>query len=349
MVKGDRPAVMARDPGRLYHTGLLWSLVLGACAARNVLLVQMVGTGSHEFVMRRLGEQLVQRGHRVTQIRWLHAFSDLVPANSSVEIISRRVKNAALRHRRFDAAGVFQPVSSGAWRGASSLGVALDLAQQPHTYCEDLLGDQRLLRRMRRRRFDVAIVDVYCNVCGVAFARALRLPVVGLYVVSVVGSEQSNLMGLVNMPSAVVAQFTGLTPPMSLLQRLHNAFVILGFKLVSRYLLAVSDIYVQKYHPELPTSASLMRNLDMALYNSNFLVTQPLLLPPNMQAIGCVQCTPPRPLPQNLETFFKSSGEHGVIIFCMGITLYDPELIPVRFIERFMRIFSRLEQKVLAT
>ncbi|XP_037078815.1 UDP-glucuronosyltransferase 3A1-like [Pollicipes pollicipes] len=254
----------------------------------------MVGTGSHEFVMRRLGEQLVQRGHRVTQIRWLHAFSDLVPANSSVEIISRRVKNAALRHRRFDAAGVFQPVSSGAWRGASSLGVALDLAQQPHTYCEDLLGDQRLLRRMRRRRFDVAIVDVYCNVCGVAFARALRLPVVGLYVVSVVGSEQSNLMGLVNMPSAVVAQFTGLTPPMSLLQRLHNAFVILGFKLVSRYLLAVSDIYVQ-----------------------------------------------------NLETFFKSSGEHGVIIFCMGITLYDPELIPVRFIERFMRIFSRLEQKVV--
>ena len=44
-------------------------LLLAPAAAINVLILHPVYAGSHELTLRVLGEQMVARGHRVTQIR----------------------------------------------------------------------------------------------------------------------------------------------------------------------------------------------------------------------------------------------------------------------------------------
>lgn len=51
-------------------TGLLLLLaLLSAADAINVLILHPLYSGSHERTLRMFGEQMVERGHSVTQIR----------------------------------------------------------------------------------------------------------------------------------------------------------------------------------------------------------------------------------------------------------------------------------------
>jgi len=336
---------------------LLCALAASSCSGRRVLMVQMVHTGSHVFVMRSLAAQLVQRGHQVTQLRWLTALSSLVPLNDTaktddgsghVEVISRRIDNADRRFGSFDTAGVFQPIVTSTWQHEWSLTIAArHLMEVPHAYCSDLLADTALLSEMRLRRFDVAIVDVFTSTCGVAFTRALGLPTVGFYVVLPVGGEHSQVTGLLNLPSLVVSALSRMRPPLTgIWRRLYNTAALTSMKLAAHYVMAVCDVYIRRYQPSLPSSAALLQEMDVALYNSHFLTRQPLLLPPNLQAIGCVQCGLAAPLPERLERFFSGSGRHGVIVFSVGITLYDPQQMPAEFVGRLLGAFGQLRQRV---
>jgi len=49
---------------------------------------------------------------------------------------------------------------------------------------------------------------------------------------------------------------------------------------------------------------------------------------------------------QELEDFFQSSGEHGVILFTMGF-IFNPQTVPKSLMNSFMAAFARLPQKVL--
>ena len=42
----------------------------------------------------------------------------------------------------------------------------------------------------------------------------------------------------------------------------------------------------------------------------------------------------------------QSAGEHGVIVFSLGITGYEAMSVPDDYIEAFMNVFGRLKQKV---
>ena len=54
---------------------------------------------------------------------------------------------------------------------------------------QNLLSDQHLFEMLRARQFDVALVDIISNECGLALAAALKLPVVGFWGFSFVGGE----------------------------------------------------------------------------------------------------------------------------------------------------------------
>ena len=59
-------------------------------------------------------------------------------------------------------------------------------------WLQDLLSDRQLFEQLRGRRFDVALVDIIANECGLVLAAALRLPVVGFWGFSFVGGEVSS-------------------------------------------------------------------------------------------------------------------------------------------------------------
>uniref|UniRef100_A0A8B9H743 Uncharacterized protein n=1 Tax=Astyanax mexicanus TaxID=7994 RepID=A0A8B9H743_ASTMX len=56
------------------------------------------------------------------------------------------------------------------------------------------------------------------------------------------------------------------------------------------------------------------------------------------------EITPSKPLPQDLEAFVQSSGEHGFIVMTLG-TLVDG--LPADTAEEIAAVFSKLPQKVI--
>ena len=58
-------------------------------------------------------------------------------------------------------------------------------------YCDTVLGDKALLARLRETKFDVSIVDMIYNECGLALAHHLdaALPTVGFWAFSFISGE----------------------------------------------------------------------------------------------------------------------------------------------------------------
>ncbi|XP_063590547.1 uncharacterized protein LOC134767479 [Penaeus indicus] len=70
----------------------------------NVLILHPIYAGSHELTLRKFGEKLVERGHRVTQLRWRSTKTRAV--NSSVQVITLNPDNHDLRQRGEQMAGI---------------------------------------------------------------------------------------------------------------------------------------------------------------------------------------------------------------------------------------------------
>ncbi|XP_043204055.1 UDP-glucuronosyltransferase 1A9-like [Amphibalanus amphitrite] len=320
-------------------------LLLSPAAAINVLILHPVYAGSHELTLRVLGEQMVARGHNVTQIRFLSRKSK--PVDSPVELLSRTVNNTDLRSSYFDRDGVFVPPTDLLWQRTRRLSsLPTDVFSMTHAFCESLLGDHHLFESLRQRRFDVALVDIISNECGLALAAALKLPVVGFWGFSFVGGE-SHATSTMNLPSVTPTFLSDTGPQMGFTARLYNTLCMIVHKVLLQVQFRIANEYIQRHYPTLPDAATLVNNIDMVLVHSNFLASQPVLLPPNVQMIGCTQCRDARPLPKDYEDFMQSAGEHGVIVFSLGITGYEALSVPDDYIEAFMNVFGRLKQKVL--
>lgn len=65
---------------------------------------------------------------------------------------------------------------------------------------------------------------------------------------------------------------------------------------------------------------------------------------PNVVYIGGFQCQEPSPLPDNLNTFVESSGDHGVIVMSLGTFV---SALPRETTEAIAAAFAELPQKVI--
>ena len=44
------------------------AVILSICESANILILHPIYCGSHEFVLRNLGDYLIKKGHSVTQV-----------------------------------------------------------------------------------------------------------------------------------------------------------------------------------------------------------------------------------------------------------------------------------------
>ncbi|XP_040012718.1 UDP-glucuronosyltransferase 2B15-like isoform X2 [Xiphias gladius] len=65
---------------------------------------------------------------------------------------------------------------------------------------------------------------------------------------------------------------------------------------------------------------------------------------PNVIYMGGFQCKDAKPLPQHLEEFVQSSGEHGVIIMSLGTLIGE---LPHDLADEIAAAFAKLPQKVI--
>jgi hypothetical protein len=201
--------------------------------------------------------------------------------------------------------------------GHCSLLKTLWKLDRPHiilgAYCDQMLGNQDLIKRLKSETFDVTIVDLLYNECGLALAHHIRTPAIGFWAQSFSGQVRKfqtysilkQCQGIVNatfvfiqeadlttadLTPSVVPFYTTQNPRnMSFLQRVLNV-AMKGFM----WTMTVAqcyycDFFIQRHLPGEPGSLDLLGNLNGFLINSHPILDSPRLLPDTFISVGGLQ------------------------------------------------------------
>ena len=237
------------------------------------------------------------RGHRVTTVRFADKHGlRLRPLGANHTEIVLHLDNTAgdIPYTSAGRDGRFAMPMELLWSDGNSLATLLKLAQDPwkvvRTYCDQLLGNDDLIARLRRTPFDVAVVDLIYNECGLAMAsHVLAVPATVGYWAFSFSSGEPELTAAATPASHVPAFMSEFTQDMTFGQRASN----LGLKAFARLLMLyhtwVCDGVVGKHFPEAPPSAQLLADLNGALINSDSVLDYPRLQPETFLNVGGMQ------------------------------------------------------------
>ena len=254
----------------------------------NILVVQPIFSGSHEFILRLFAEYMTTRGHTVTVVRFASVKNPKF-SNSSVNVINVKpldddgsCSNFITPDGKWD---VGLTLADQLWNfdGGWSF-LSLDMFCRYRVQCETIL-DKQLFHSLKVMSFDVAIVDILSNGCGVALAKALNLPVASFWVFGFTGFDAASTPTL-SIPSTVPAAFTGLPEKMSFWQRIENLVKYNLYLVYHEICNTINQRIVSEMFPNLPPVWEMTHDIDIHLIVPNFLTTKPKLTAPNVFSIG---------------------------------------------------------------
>uniref|UniRef100_A0A665X2R8 UDP-glucuronosyltransferase n=1 Tax=Echeneis naucrates TaxID=173247 RepID=A0A665X2R8_ECHNA len=205
-----------------------------------------------------------------------------------------------------------------------------------------MLKDKDLMNGLRERKYDLVLTDPAWGV-GIMLAHALKLPLI--YNVRWVTSGEGHLAVAPSPLSFIPVTGSGLSDKMSFIQRVKNVIFYVIWQAQDIFLIrpqyqAVCDEF---FSPEIRYS-DLLRGVDIWLMRVDFVFEFPRPTMPNVVYMGGFQCKPAKPLPQHLEEFVQSSGEHGVILMSLGTFVGE---IPADMTNEIAAAFAKLPQKVI--
>lgn len=315
-----------------------------AVDSANILMVHPVVSRSHELMFITIGEALASRGHNVTLIRFKGYPKTPVKL---IKVITLEVQAKGREVPYMNDDGVVEPPHDLLWsRARAPHTVPLDITVPVGIACETLISNDTIRMVKNTCDYDIAIVDLLFNECGLALVYELQLPVVAYWPTFPTAGETFWTSSFMS-PSYYPAMMTEYTDRMTLVQRFINTAYYLG-GVTFAYFIMLSSMHdvISKTLPNTPHPTQLIHNISMLLINSDFTLDFPRPITPNTIYIGCLQCRPTRPLPQDLEEFMQSSGDDGVIIFSLGAT-FNEEGMPTSVIKEIYNAFSRCKQKFL--
>uniref|UniRef100_A0A4W5QZ19 UDP-glucuronosyltransferase n=1 Tax=Hucho hucho TaxID=62062 RepID=A0A4W5QZ19_9TELE len=301
--------------------------------------------GSHWLNMDNLIKALHSKGHTVTVVRttksWctkeesLHYSFSTIPVTDGVEyeefvkrIVKKvidRVRNETLTHLQIEMFSSMSKVHKH----------ACDLATA-------VLKDKDLMKTLKENQYDLVLTDPAWG-AGILVAHYLQLPLV--YNVRWVISREGHLTIAPSPMSYIPMTLSGLSDKMTFTERVKNMLFYLLFTVRDRLTLrpqyqAVCDEFFQ---PGVDFY-ELLQGADLWLMRVDFVFEFPRPTMPNVIYTGGFQCKPAKPLPQELEEFVHSSGEHGVIIMSLGTFVTE---FPHDIADVIAAAFAQLPQKVI--
>ncbi|KAM8893918.1 UDP-glucuronosyltransferase 2B1-like isoform 2-T2 [Spinachia spinachia] len=206
----------------------------------------------------------------------------------------------------------------------------------------DIVEDKDLMKTLEGRKYDLVLTDPAWGV-GILLAHALKLPLV--YNVRWITSGEGHRAIAPSPLSYIPLTGTGLSDKMTFVQRVQNYF----FSLI----VLAQDVFVirpqyqafcdQFFSPEV-RYIDLLHGADLWLMRVDFVLEFPRPTMPNVVYMGGFQCKPAEPLPDHLEEFVQSSGEHGVIIMSLGTFVSE---LPADISNEMAAAFAKLPQKVI--
>ncbi|XP_072550959.1 UDP-glucuronosyltransferase 2C1-like isoform X2 [Salminus brasiliensis] len=222
------------------------------------------------------------------------------------------------------------------------IGLLKTLANFISNMTATIFEDENMMKMLKEKNYDLMLTDPAWGI-GVMLAHYLNLPVV--YNVRWIPSGEGHLEIAPSPLSYVPMTGSGHSNRMTFIQRVKNVIIYLVMEVQYRLFTypaykAVCDRYLG---PHVDFHA-LLQGADIWLMRVDYVFEFPRPTMPNVIYVGGFQCQEAKPLPQDLEDFVQSSGEHGFIIMSIG-TFVDE--LPSERAEEVAAAFAQLPQKVI--
>ncbi|XP_078392377.1 UDP-glucuronosyltransferase 1A1-like [Cetorhinus maximus] len=211
-----------------------------------------------------------------------------------------------------------------------------------HSICEYLLYNTELMKELAEEKYDALLTDPFVP-CGAIIAENLSLPTVNLLRGLPCGLD--NLATQCPRPLSYVPRiYSGNTDRMTFLQRMQNVLLSLLEPLLCWFIYSPFEELAQRFLQREVTLVQLLSQTSIWLLRYDFTLEYPRPLMPNMVLVGGINCKDRKPLPQDLEEFMNSSGEHGAVIFSLGSMMSG---MPIEAANLVAEALGQLPQKVL--
>ncbi|KAM9475139.1 UDP glucuronosyltransferase 5 family, polypeptide E1 [Clarias gariepinus] len=332
----------------LLIAALLWSQT-SPSSAGNILVYPL--DGSHWVNMDIVLRELHQRGHELTVVRSSTSWYISENASYYKSLTVQVTESHYLEEPELMAKFLLRNIDIQRGKGSFLQFVAIQqelitlLKENNRISCEMLriiLENKALVKKLRDAKYDLILTDPGFG-GGVVLGSYLCLPMV--FNVRWITHTEGHFAIAPSPLSYIPPVGSKLTDQMSFTDRLksllHYCISVYIDHAITRP--AYQRIISEFIDPE-ANIVSLIQGADLWLMRIDFVFEFPRPTMPNVVYIGGFQCKPSKPLPDYLEMFMQSSGEHGVIIMSLGTLLGNmgPELSEI-----FASAFARLPQKVI--
>ncbi|XP_067413025.1 UDP-glucuronosyltransferase 2A2-like isoform X4 [Emydura macquarii macquarii] len=216
-----------------------------------------------------------------------------------------------------------KPTTLTFWQFYKELGkLMVKLNEINRQVCDGVLANQDLMTRLQRDKYDVLLSDPV-TLCGDLVALKLGIPFVYSLRFTPASTVERHCGKMPSPPSYAPAALSELTDKMSFNERIKN---IISYHLqdyVFQSYWGEWDSYYSEILGRPTTLCETMGKAEMWLIRTywDFEFPRPFL--PNFEFVGGLHCQPAKPLPEEMEAFVQSSGEHGIVVFSLGSMIYN--------------------------
>ncbi|XP_030046399.1 UDP-glucuronosyltransferase 2A2 isoform X2 [Microcaecilia unicolor] len=299
--------------------------------------------------MKIILEELVHRGHNVTVLMHTgNIFIDFTtPSSFNFEVFQAAFGKVKMRAFLDDLLQFFiyeLPYLS-YWESYIKIKeVTVNISALQKQICDSVVLNKELMGKLQTMDFDLVLSDPL-TLCGELLAEMLSIPFI--YTIRFAEAHTfERLCSMLPAPSSYVpGPMMGLTDTMSFTQRLKNMLFYLSQDVHFYYY--VWEQWNQYYTHVLgkPTTfCEIMGKAEIWLIRTYWDFEYPRPFLPNFEFVGGLHCQPAKPLPEDMEKFVQSSGEHGIVVFSLGSMVKNLSIEKANIIGTAL---SKIPQKVL--
>ncbi|XP_074789733.1 UDP-glucuronosyltransferase 2B31 [Denticeps clupeoides] len=297
--------------------------------------------------MKVLIEGLHARGHNLTVIRPTSSWYITEKSHLYTTIlVSDDVNTGDFFTRYLD---ILMDIQKGEVSPLQFLTIQLEffyMISRAHQHTCDMVAriieDKELIKRLLDEKYDLVLTDP-AMAGGVVLAHYLKLPLV--MNVRWITSGEGHFAVAPSPLSYIPVPGSGYSDRMTFIQRVKNMLFYSIILVQDRFVVGPHyKALCDKYFDEGCDIVTLIQSADIWLMRLDFVFDFPRPTMPNVIYMGGFQCKPSKPLPEDLEAFVQSAGEHGVIVMSLG-TLVNG--LPMYVAEEIAAVFAKLPQKVI--
>ncbi|XP_038159950.1 UDP glucuronosyltransferase 5 family, polypeptide G1 isoform X3 [Cyprinodon tularosa] len=303
--------------------------------------------GSHWINMKIILEELHSRGHEITILH--SAKSWFISSNSSIYTsihVPMLEDETNANFMKLIEDGIQCRRYPTFIRSFCQQNLLTQMLEEGHKGLARLAGktleDPVLMQNLQDSKFEIILTDPAFPL-GVIVGGYLKLPMV--FNVRWINNGEGHQTIAPSPVSYVPVSGSELQDQMDFPERIKNMLHYF-YNIYEMYYIinpAYSDVF-KKHFPPGTDMISLDLSADIWLFRGDFVFDFPRPTMPNVVYIGGFQCKEAQPLPDDLEEFMQSSGEHGVVIMSLGTVV---SALSSDITEAIAAAFAELPQKVI--